>query len=115
MKDKVIGRRDALKAAAITGAAAISASIASPSVGQREATSGSALKGSEPTMLTLEEFRNLKQAPEIQAILGKLNGGTFMECHQKIFASTGIWIPELVPVFEKLDATLAFRNLQPKQ
>src|SRR5882724_7497229 len=98
MSENQIGRRDALKAVAITSVAAIGASIVSPAVGQSEAAE-TASKQNDLKKLSLEEFKNLKRPAEIQAILGKLNGGTFMECHQRIFASTGIWIPELVPVF----------------
>jgi len=61
--------------------------------------------------LSLDEFKARKDSPEVEALLGRLNGGTFMECHQMVFERTGIWIPELVPVFRKLDATLAFREL----
>jgi hypothetical protein len=33
-----------------------------------------------------------------------------MDCHRAFFDATGIWIPELVPVFQKLDAGIAFRD-----
>jgi hypothetical protein len=36
-----------------------------------------------------------------------------MECHTWIYQSTGIWIDELVPVFQKLDAHLVTRHLGP--
>lgn len=61
--------------------------------------------------LTIEQFKSSKMPADIQAVLGRINGGSFMECHQKIYEATGIWIPELVPVFQKLDATLATRDL----
>jgi hypothetical protein len=62
-------------------------------------------------ILSLKDFQNTKGAPDIEAVLGKLNGGSFMECHTAVFESTGVWIPELVPVFQRLDAALAFREL----
>jgi hypothetical protein len=34
-----------------------------------------------------------------------------MECHQKVFAAYGIWVEELVPVFQRLDAAIALRDL----
>jgi hypothetical protein len=34
-----------------------------------------------------------------------------MWCHTRIREETGIWIPELVPVFQHLDARLAFKDL----
>ncbi|MEA3278140.1 MAG: hypothetical protein U9Q81_23205 [Pseudomonadota bacterium] len=32
---------------------------------------------------------------------------SFSECHIRVRQETGLWIEELVPVFEKLDASLA--------
>ena len=61
--------------------------------------------------LSVKDFLSTKESPNVEAILGKLNGGTFMECHTAFFEATGIWIPELVPVFQRLDAGLAFRDL----
>jgi hypothetical protein len=61
--------------------------------------------------LSLDEFKAMKDTPGVEAIAASLNGGTFMECHTRFYASTGIWIPELVPVFRKLDAALLTREL----
>ncbi|HWK94060.1 MAG TPA: hypothetical protein VNR39_01430 [Pseudolabrys sp.] len=61
--------------------------------------------------MSLKEFHETKGVPAIEAVLGRMNGGTFMECHTKFFEATGIWIPELVPVFQRLDAGLAFKEL----
>lgn len=60
--------------------------------------------------MSVEQFLAREEAPEIQSLLGKFNGGSFMCCHTAIFAETGIWIEELVPVFQKLDAQLAVVN-----
>ena len=61
--------------------------------------------------VSLAEFKAMKQEHGVEALLHHFNGGSFMECHQKVFAQTGIWIEELVPVFQRLDATLAVRAL----
>ncbi|HEX8903231.1 MAG TPA: hypothetical protein VF771_00155 [Longimicrobiaceae bacterium] len=61
--------------------------------------------------LSLEQFKRAPTPHGAEALLSRFNGGTFMQCHQRIYAETGIWIPELVPVFQKLDATLALREL----
>jgi hypothetical protein len=61
--------------------------------------------------LTLAEFGKRSVAPELAAVLSQLNGGSFMECHKLIAEQTGIWIDELVPVFQKLDAALVTRPL----
>jgi hypothetical protein len=56
--------------------------------------------------MTLSDFLASEQAPSVK-VGRRFNGGAFMCCHRLIFAETGIWIEELVPVFQKLDATLA--------
>ena len=61
--------------------------------------------------MSLEEFKGTKDTPAVEAIISSLNGGSFMTCHTEFYAATGIWIPELVPVFQKLDAGLLTRDL----
>jgi hypothetical protein len=63
--------------------------------------------------MSLEQFKSGKGLvpAEFESLLSRINGGSFMECHTKIYEETGIWIPELVPVFEKLDTMLAVGNL----
>ena len=58
--------------------------------------------------LTLEEFRATPQPEVWEAVLGKVQAGVFMDCHRAIRAATGIWVEELVPVFQKYDALLAY-------
>jgi len=63
----------------------------------------------EPRRLTLQEFVAEDKPPAVK--VGRhFNGGAFMDCHCRIFAETGIWVEELVPVFQKLDAHLAAAN-----
>ena len=61
--------------------------------------------------ISLTEFKDMKDTPAVEKIIGSLNGGRFMECHTAFYAATGLWIPELVPVFQKLDAALVTRQL----
>jgi hypothetical protein len=61
--------------------------------------------------LSLNEFKAHKIPSEVQAMLGKINGGSLMECHRQLFAATGIWMPELTPIFQKMDALLMTREL----
>ena len=68
-------------------------------------------QGHKGRRMSLAQFKAAPSPRGTESLLSRLNGGTFMECHQKIYAQTGIWIDELVPVFQKLDATLAFREL----
>lgn len=65
--------------------------------------------------VSLAEFKAMKGEHDIDALLSHFNGGSFMECHCKVFAATGIWIEELVPVFQRLDAHLATRNILPPE
>lgn len=55
--------------------------------------------------LTIDQFKSVSQ-PEIWTALSQIKGGSFYDCHCRIFKETGIWIEELVPVFQKLDAQL---------
>lgn len=62
--------------------------------------------------LSLEKFASSRIVPaEVESLLGQFNGGSFMECHQRIRDQHGIWIPELVPVFQRLDAALILKRL----
>ena len=54
--------------------------------------------------ITLNEFKEMKQSAAVEKIASSLTAGRFMECHTQFYAATGMWIPELVPVFQKLDA-----------
>jgi hypothetical protein len=63
--------------------------------------------------MSLEEFTRMPmpeawsklQAKEGVALLRDCR--TFNECHIKVREETGLWIEELVPVFRKLDASIA--------
>lgn len=57
--------------------------------------------------LSLEQFKSLPAPDQWQRLIGKISGGTFLECHARVRAETGIWIEELTPVFLKLDALTA--------
>jgi hypothetical protein len=53
----------------------------------------------------------MKDAPAVEAIAGSRNGGGVIQCHTEVYAVTGIWSPELVPVFQKLDAASSTQEL----
>jgi hypothetical protein len=73
------------------------------------------MANTHPTLhkMTIDEFKKAPAPKGLESVLGMLRGGTFMECHTWIYQSTGIWIDELVPVFQKLDAHLVTRHLGP--
>jgi hypothetical protein len=64
--------------------------------------------------MTLDEFQAESGQTDIQDLVGRITSGSFMECHKKIAEERGIWIDELVPIFEKLDALLVTRPLPQK-
>ncbi len=61
--------------------------------------------------MSLEEFKKHPAPAGTEQFLNRLTGGSFMECHTAIFAQTGIWVEDLVPVFQKLDAMLLTKQL----
>ena len=62
--------------------------------------------------MSIKAFLAREESPEVRALVGSFNGGAFMCCHTHIFAETRIWIEELVPIFQKLDANLAVTTEQ---
>jgi len=65
---------------------------------------------SKPKRLTihLDELKSFKLPPEVAKMVKRdaLNGKGFEACHKKIRAQSGVWIPELNPIFKKLDRML---------
>lgn len=61
--------------------------------------------------LSIDQFKAYKIPAEVNAILSKVNGGSLMCCHKLVYEATGIWIPELVPIFQKMDALIVTQNL----
>jgi hypothetical protein len=60
--------------------------------------------------LSLKEFLGQAGGEDVNKLMGRFNGGTYMACHVAFYEATGIWIPELVPVFQKMDALAALRE-----
>jgi hypothetical protein len=104
---KELSRRKMLGSAAASVAVGIglvkSGALAETAIAA--ATSTRAGGGTRPPLrtMTLDEFNALEQ-PEVDRVLSMLDCQTFSCCHEKVREETGIWIPELVPVFGKLDA-----------
>lgn len=92
------------RAAGLTGASGEPA--ASPSETDGEAAPSVPLEreGRPPLRtMTLKEFLADSGGESAGDVLAKMDCRTFMMCHKKMREETGVWIPELVPVFEKLD------------
>lgn len=61
--------------------------------------------------ISLADFEKQRVESDLVEVLSRLNGGSFMQCHKLIAEETGIWIEDLVPVFQRLDAALVTRDL----
>jgi hypothetical protein len=59
-------------------------------------------------IIHLEELKGYKLPPEVAKMVRRdaLNGKGFEACHKVIREQSGIWIPELNPIFKKLDKML---------
>ena len=65
--------------------------------------------------MTIAEFLSKAGDKQLNDIFSRVRTGTFSGCHVAFFEATGIWIPELVPVFQKLDAMLVMGDeIKPK-
>ncbi len=99
-----ISRRAALGSVAASALAPLAAKTAMAS----PATSTTAPAGdAKVRSMTLDEFRTLDLPVGVEDLFSEREGKTFMMCHLEMRDKHGIWIPELVPVFEKLDAVRA--------
>lgn len=65
---------------------------------------------SKPKRITihLDELKDFKLPKEVAKMVKRdaLNGKGFEACHKTIRAQSGVWIPELNPIFKKLDKML---------
>lgn len=68
----------------------------------------------EGRKVSLDEFMGLPLAGDIHKLLQHFNGGSFMECHRQVYEATGVWVDELVPVFQRFDAMVALRDVRPE-
>ncbi len=60
--------------------------------------------------MSLDEFMKsagTAEVKELSNLMSRFNGGTYMACHVRFYEATGVWIKELVPVFQKMDAMVA--------
>ena len=103
-----ISRRKAIRTvAASLAATASTAALGAKAQGQVAGEAPFAVKpapdGKAAPVMTLEEFQTLNGTGSVARLFGKLKCGSFTKCHKAMRRDHGIWIPELVPVFAKLD------------
>ena len=97
-----ISRRSALGSVAATAFVGLTAKAASA---LPQTVSG---KPNGPVKsMTLAEFQKMNSPVATKDLFSHIEGHTFMMCHEEMRKKHGIWIPELVPVFEKMDAMRA--------
>lgn len=65
------------------------------------------------TLTTAEFLKSDFLGRDVTALLKQFNGGSFMDCHRLVYEKTGIWVEELVPVFQRMDAAIITRDLRP--
>lgn len=102
---KKISRREAfnsLAATAIVGLGATASEKNDEPVPITNKKSGQKVKP-----MTLQEFQQMNGPIGAEDLFRQIDGHTFAKCHKVMREKHGIWIPELVPVFEKLDAMQA--------
>jgi hypothetical protein len=98
-----ISRRTAFGSVAATALVGLGSSRA-----QAEQPQPKAKKSERPVKpMTLEEFKRMDTPIGVEDLFRHGEGHTFMMCHKDMREKHGIWIPELVPVFEKMDAMRA--------
>jgi len=64
--------------------------------------------------IPLSKLKGYKLPPEVARLVRKdvLNGKGFEACHKLIRKESGIWIPELDPIFKELDRMLGLPSSQ---
>lgn len=95
-----------MAASVITGAAAVSRA-ATPSKKIEVDPALEKEKRNKPLpplrKMTLKEFLAESGGEGVDDVISKMDCQSFTMCHKKMREETGLWIPELAPVFEKLD------------
>jgi|GEM_PF-3315577 hypothetical protein len=109
IRHEKMSRRAALGSVAATATALVGLGAKPSAAEPATAKPGPGLGKTERpvTPMTLEEFQRMNSPVGVEELFSHVEGHTFMMCHRDMKEKHGIWIPELVPVFEKLDAMRA--------
>ncbi len=100
-----ISRRTAFGSVAASALVGLGSSRAKAENPQPQPKSNKAERPVKP--MTLDEFKRMDTPIAVEDLFRHGEGHTFMMCHKDMRERHGIWIPELVPVFEKMDAMRA--------
>lgn len=100
-----ISRRTAFGSVAASALVGLGSSRAEAEKPQRKPKARKSERPVKP--MTLEEFKQMDTSIAVEDLFRHGEGHTFMMCHKDMREKHGIWIPELVPIFEKMDAMRA--------
>lgn len=95
-----ISRRKVLGASIASSVAVVAGKVSASEAG----ASGQSLKSNGNESMTLEEFRALNGPGAVPRLMREMDCDFLAQCHKKMKNEHGIWIPELVPIFEEIDA-----------
>lgn len=99
-----ISRRTALGSVAATALTGLSSKAEAKSANPQK----SSANGRQPVRsMTLEEFQQMETPIDANDLFHQIEGHSFSMCHKDMRDVHGIWIPELVPIFEKMDSMRA--------
>ncbi len=98
-KTSKISRRKLLGASLASSAALVATATAS-----RGATGKTKFKTTGADSMSLQEFRALNGEGSVARLMGSMDCDLLSMCHKRMKDEEGVWIPELVPVFEEIDA-----------
>ena len=95
---KLLGASLGSSAAIVAGTAGTAATASAGEI-EREK-----FKTTAKESMTLEEFRTLNGEGSVARLIGSMDCDLLAMCHKRMKAEEGIWIPELVPLFNEIDA-----------
>lgn len=66
--------------------------------------------------MSLDQFMKEAGGDKLNDLFSRVKTGSYTACHVAFYEATGVWIPELVPVFQKMDAmTVMGKEVHPQE
>ena len=94
-----ISRRNLLGTSLSSTAALIAGTASAARIG----TGDQKFKTTGEKSMTLEEFRSLNGEGSVARLMGSMDCDLLASCHKGMKEKEGVWIPELVPMFDEID------------
>ena len=105
-----LSRRNVLGASLSSTAALVAGTAAAASKSNHRPSSQKNFKSTGEDSMSLEEFRTLNGPGSVGRLIGEMDCDLLASCHKDMKKRHGVWIPELVPVFNQIDAGALPRN-----